>query len=193
VARIASKMPKLYILKGGVKMAGYDGLSMSNNAVEAYELGLKPWSRWMKKDLVKDIDETLKEYHIELKVQYDVLIKLPTEALRRAVLDTRDYHHTSYYYNETPFYFVSIIKLANLTNDGLNAVELKYRNEQVAKTKAERWRCLHRTYVRVNYQKRVKMVESEGTIKGDWFYADDDGKKYSVKVQSFRRLERLDV
>lgn len=33
-------------------MSGYNGFSMSNNAVSAYENGLKPYSKWTKCDIL---------------------------------------------------------------------------------------------------------------------------------------------
>ena len=37
-------------------MAGYNGFSMSNNAVEAYENGEKPLSKWRKSDILETIE-----------------------------------------------------------------------------------------------------------------------------------------
>ena len=38
-------------------MSGYYGISMSNNAVKAYEEGKKPYSKWTKKGILERIDE----------------------------------------------------------------------------------------------------------------------------------------
>lgn len=35
-------------------MAGYYGYSMSNNAVEAYKSGEKPFSKWTKTEIIKN-------------------------------------------------------------------------------------------------------------------------------------------
>lgn len=37
-------------------MAGYYGYSMSNNAVEAYKSGEKPYSKWKKADIIQAIN-----------------------------------------------------------------------------------------------------------------------------------------
>ena len=37
-------------------MSGYYGISMSNNAVKAYEEGKKPYSKWTKKGILERID-----------------------------------------------------------------------------------------------------------------------------------------
>ncbi len=39
--------------RNDVLMAGYSGISMSNNAVEAYQVGKKPSSRITKEDILK--------------------------------------------------------------------------------------------------------------------------------------------
>ena len=39
------------------KMAGYNGWSMSNNAVMAYKDGEKPLSKWTKKDILDAIEK----------------------------------------------------------------------------------------------------------------------------------------
>lgn len=38
-------------------MAGYNGFSMSNNAVAAYEDGEKPLSKWTKADIFEIIED----------------------------------------------------------------------------------------------------------------------------------------
>ena len=40
-------------------MTGYNGWSMSNNAVQAYEDGEKPLSKWTKKTLVYELADAL--------------------------------------------------------------------------------------------------------------------------------------
>lgn len=37
-------------------MAGYRGFSMSNNAVDAYNSGEKPFSKWTKSEILKEVD-----------------------------------------------------------------------------------------------------------------------------------------
>ena len=50
-------------------MAGYNGFSMSNNAVTAYEDGEKPLSKWTK----ADIFEVINEQEVELKCSIEKL------------------------------------------------------------------------------------------------------------------------
>lgn len=50
-------------------MAGYNGWSMSNNAVEAYSNGEKPLSKWTKADIFDTINDT----EVELKCSIEKL------------------------------------------------------------------------------------------------------------------------
>lgn len=70
-------------------MAGYNGYSMSNNAVDAYDHGAQPMSKWRKSDFV-EYDEALKPFTLDF--------------LRRHVLKYAEWHHTSSKYNRTDFY-----------------------------------------------------------------------------------------
>lgn len=56
-------------------MAGYFGYSMSNNAVEAYENGSKPFSKWTKADIL----ELIEDENLELNCSIDKLKKVPVK------------------------------------------------------------------------------------------------------------------
>lgn len=74
---------------------GYNGYSMSNNAIEAYNNGLMPLSKWGK----QEADELS-----------DLLgVKVGIAQLKRFLKDygERGYHHTSRFYNKTPFYSIA--------------------------------------------------------------------------------------
>lgn len=49
-------------------MAGYSGYSMSNNAVDAYENGEKPYSKWTKQDLLIDILKYVKSLVLKFMI-----------------------------------------------------------------------------------------------------------------------------
>ena len=80
------------------KGKGYDGYSMSINALESYEAGEKPWSKWSKKDLIEIVEK------ISTKNFVDILKKTKLELLKAALLTYRGWHHTSCKYNETEFW-----------------------------------------------------------------------------------------
>ena len=45
-------------------MSGYNGYSMSNNAVEAYDSGKKPFSKWTKLDFLQEFEQIDEEKSI---------------------------------------------------------------------------------------------------------------------------------
>lgn len=47
-------------------MAGYNGYSMSNNAVAAYQNGEKPLSKWTKKEILNQISNQIEQGELEL-------------------------------------------------------------------------------------------------------------------------------
>lgn len=58
-------------------MAGYNGFSMSNNAVSAYENGEKPLSKWTKKNIIGAIEVALAEDDLTLNCNMELLKKTP--------------------------------------------------------------------------------------------------------------------
>ncbi len=71
---------------------GYNGYSMSNNAIAAYANGIKPISKWNAQD-AKEFGEIIG-------------VKVKLKDLKEFLLayGEKGYHHTSSYYNETKFY-----------------------------------------------------------------------------------------
>lgn len=78
-------------------MSGYCGYSMSNNAVNAYDNGEKPFSKWTKTEII----EALSDYPI-----VEVLKKIPAKAVKQLCLVKTSWHHTSCKYNKTDFYSI---------------------------------------------------------------------------------------
>ena len=78
-------------------MSGYNGYSMSNNAVDAYKDGEKPLSKWTKKAILKGINE--------INPNIDVS-KLDLKTLKQEFLRKSSWHHTSCKYNVTDFYTI---------------------------------------------------------------------------------------
>ncbi len=74
---------------------GYRGYSMSNNAVDAYNDGEMPLSKWTKRELLDAIEAENNKINVS---------KLTSEELRDNFLTYAGYHHTSSYYNSTVFY-----------------------------------------------------------------------------------------
>lgn len=68
-------------------MAGYaDDFSMSNNAIDAYDRGLRPRSKWTKADILDALPANARTY-----LQLD---EYPLEFLREYFLEVEEWHHT---------------------------------------------------------------------------------------------------
>jgi len=77
-------------------MAGYNGFSMSNNAVEAYNKGLLPLSK-ITASMLKDAG--IKTKKSELKI-----------LTSNGIIKHTEWHHTSCHYNCTDFYSLDDIR-----------------------------------------------------------------------------------
>lgn len=114
-------------------MAGYNGWSMSNNAVDAYENGEMPLSKWDKKAILDAI-----EYEdLELKCSLDKMRALPLKILKEYFLKYTSWHHTSKFYNCTNFYSLDIDYIEKLTNDDLDEL-LANHKESLARKRAKK-------------------------------------------------------
>lgn len=100
-------------------MAGYNGYSMSNNAVTAYEFGEKPKSKWKKNQIMKE----LKEAGIEAE-KLSAINKLSAKAVKKNFLYKSSWHHTSSHYNRTEFYSVDTDKAEEIELDQIPHLEI---------------------------------------------------------------------
>ena len=99
-------------------MAGYKGYSMSNNAVDAYENGEMPLSKWRKADIIKAINQYIED--VEVNFDMDLLLKLPLRILKNELLSQSSWHHTSSMYNKTDFYSLNECYMDELTNQTIS-------------------------------------------------------------------------
>lgn len=100
-------------------MAGYNRrLNMSNNAVDAYKIGTKPYEQW---SAIEIFDEVVKVYDPNIH-SFDInrLAEIPVEALRMCTLSYSSWHHTTRKYKETDFYYVDNKKLLKLTDKDID-------------------------------------------------------------------------
>lgn len=124
-------------------MAGYNGYSMSNNAVAAYESGEKPLSQWTKGDIISDIERLVSAKEIDISFDISNLKKVPVSMLKDVCLKQKSWHHTSEYYNRTNFYSLDFDKIENLTDKDIKSY-LETAKEQKVNSKepiAEKWEC----------------------------------------------------
>lgn len=93
----------------GSYVGGYSGYSRSNSANESERQGSKPMSHWKKEDIMDYLmsSDDLKPFEQDFR-------KMKTEKLKDLALYEDGWHHTSKYFNRTPFYAInsprSIIK-----------------------------------------------------------------------------------
>ncbi len=102
---------------------GYDGISMSWNARDAYASGERPLSRWTKAAIV----ESVKEINPEIDIS-----RLSMKTIREKFLVVSCWHHTGMYYRRTYFYFVDDDFVGNLTQadvDELYREQLRSRRK----------------------------------------------------------------
>jgi hypothetical protein len=94
---------------------GYSGYSMSKRAVQAYEQGEKPISKWRKADIIEAVNMYAEEEGIDLS---DVdLTKMTTEELKDKFLSYSSWHHTSKHFNKTNFYSINNDAVKNITKE----------------------------------------------------------------------------
>lgn len=169
-------------------MAGYNGWSMSNNAVAAYEDGEKPLSKWTK----TDIFDTIVDTEIELKCSIEKLRKLPVKVLKEVCLKYSSWHHTSNHYNRTDFYSLDVNCIENLTNDKIDRLFADYKEEKKTEDKPseEKWECAFLEWSGSRKHPKATEVIEEGTIKGNWFYRKDGSKKKTTAFDSINNFIR---
>lgn len=137
--------------------SGYVGKSMSLRASWAYNEGLKPLSRFTKKDLIN--------FDIEISLSFAKFLA------KKAIWESNEWHHTGDFLNETKFYNLENLKLAlnDLTKNELTLLFEEFKSSQ-NKTKASikvkgivtLFEGKHRHY----QSKRV--YEFKGVKEGNW-------------------------
>lgn len=87
--------------KHKIGAAGYYGYSMSNNAVNAYQNGEMPLSKWSKAEILSALPKFGYPKNI-----IEQLRKLSKKTLQESLLYNSSWHHTSNRYNKTDFYTI---------------------------------------------------------------------------------------
>jgi hypothetical protein len=167
-------------------MAGYNGFSMSNNAVAAYYNGEKPKSKWTKTDIIDIISNAIKEEEINPLLTLQEIKKIPAQQLKDKVLRVSSWHHTSSHYNKTDFYSVDLDAV-----EGLTANDLIKKQPAAAATPAEqKCKCVYLEWSGSRKHPKATECTAWGTIKGNWFFPDGETFKKSVNANGFKVLER---
>ena len=79
--------------------SGYVGYRMSKRAVDAYDRGERPFSKWSKADMLDEVEDLNPSI-------FDKCKKLSVSELRYFLLQYSSWHHTSSFYNSTDFYAI---------------------------------------------------------------------------------------
>lgn len=99
---------------------GYSGRSMSNRAVEAYENGEAPYSKWTKAKIIESIKEYADENDIDIEsVGID---RLTAQELRDNFLGYSSWHHTGALYNVTNFYSLNENSITKLSKEKVDDI-----------------------------------------------------------------------
>lgn len=171
-------------------MAGYNGFSMSNNAVAAYESGEKPLSKWTKTDIIEAIETAIIEDELTLKCSMEKLKKTPAKILKDLCLTCSSWHHTSNHYNKTNFYSLNIDSVSDLTDERIDEIIADCKSEKQSEPTEERWKCAFLEWSGSRKHPKATEIIEIGIIKGDWFYRSDGSKKKTT-ANGFRFIERV--
>lgn len=170
-------------------MAGYNGYSMSNNAVSAYADGEKPLSKWTKSNILKAVEEA-ETNGLAIGCSLEALKKLPVKALKENCLYNSSWHHTSNYYNKTEFYELDTDKLEDLTDARIAEILAEIAAEKKPEQSEEVWECSFLEWSGSrNYPKATRYTEI-GTVRGDWFYRQNGSKKKTTS-NGFEFIHRI--
>lgn len=154
-------------------MAGYaDDWSMSNNAINAYDRGLRPRSKWSKADILNAIPANARAY-----LQLD---GYPLEFLREYFLVAEEWHHTSKLYNKTEFYRPGIDQWEDTytpedVHDIYRVWAQRQERAKAAKTAAPRKARV--TYTHWIDKRTHKTVTEYALIRGPWAYTQSGLRK----------------
>ena len=95
---------------------------MSNRAIEAYENGEKPKSKWTKAAFFEELNENLENYNINNE-KIHALKTLKVSILKERFLKKSSWHHTSNYFNRTDFYEINFNKIEEMTTEEIKALK----------------------------------------------------------------------
>lgn len=145
-------------------MAGYNGWSMSNNAVQAYEDGEKPLSKWTKKTLVYELADALDAEPEEVA---EVLKPYTVKEVKDKCLTYSSWHHTSSRYNRTAFYelddFEDLADLECRLSGKPNTAKEERENAEME--------ALQKAWAEVQAKYYGKMPTDKEAVKKVWRYA----------------------
>lgn len=167
-------------------MSGYFGYSMSTNAVDAYENGEKPLSKWTKRDILSCLDMEA----MSLNCNEDNLRSAPAAVLKDLCLSYSSWHHTGSFYNQTEFYIFDATKVEQLTDEELDYAIQTYADQKAKPTSSQKWECAFLEWSGSKKHPKATEVVEVGIVKGEWFIRSD-GTKKKTSARGFRFIKQI--
>lgn len=166
--------------------SGYEGYSMSTRAVEAYESGEKPLSRWTKEEIISAIAD-LDEKKAEL------FKKVTLPVLKDQVLSFSSWHHTSSHCNRTDFYSINEAYVERISEDEILALcKEKKKAEVKSYTYKGTIRYLEWSGTRRHPKAKEKILENvDIEERGCFYYVFDETGKQILKKKIFSNGTRV--
>ena len=112
--------------------SGYCGASMSERAVQAYDNGEKPKSKWTKAAMLKEISECCEDFDLFFEPE---IKKMKKEEIFNTFFYESSRHHTSKYANITYFYALSDDAMYSFFRE-LTEEEVKQKERERATARA---------------------------------------------------------
>lgn len=171
-------------------MAGYNGYSMSNNAVAAYADGEKPLSKWTKADVLSAIKKAVEEGEVEIDFSLENLKKVPVKELKTLCLYCSSWHHTSSHFNKTDFYRLSLDEIESLTDARILGILNEISEKKKPEPTEEVWECSFLEWSGSRNHPKATRYTEIGTVRGDWFYRGN-GLKKKTTANGFEFVRRI--
>ena len=167
-------------------MAGYQNYSMSNNAVDAYENGEKPLSKWTKQDILDEMRQIGYSAEMLEKAKSTNVSNLKSAMMRRS-----SWHHTSCKYNRTNFYSVDSDKTLNdLDFKEIKKVKIEKVNPMyvVALVRYDDWRGSKKHPKKVEVEEVVKYMSNEKMV--DVSKSENTSQKRLSNLTIIKKIEQ---
>ena len=179
-------------------MAGYNGYSMSNNAVEAYDMGYMPKSKWTKAAMLDAIKEYLNEEYLDNdnnKLDISLVEKMSKELMFKTFFCYKEWHHTSSHYNRVDFYGIDAWSVEHATNKDIERMIAEKAASKEAAPKEKdttpqgMYLCEFKHWTGTRKHPKCNIVQAVGEIKGKRFYSDLYGVK-NISTDEFKIIEK---
>lgn len=167
--------------------SGYHGNRMSNRAVEAYDMGEKPLSKWTKEDILREIKKT----GGLSKNKYAEVCKWTKQELISAFLKKSSWHHTSAAFNTTDFYSIDEESVNNNVSRP-KVIKLDKPKEVPGYVHGEYKDVEYHPYSKYHKYTEQWISFENGVIKGDWLILENGKKKKlsNVKITARTKTKR---